>query len=198
MDKIDDRCLEFIGSKVQVLIQHGISVNLSNRVNINNKYGGTFCPSRKELKVAMGCGVYSVYAFIHEYAHFCQWQQNRTFWDTHFEQGTVPFMCWLDGFRESDVDGAFKSALKLEHDAEKIAIGMIRASKLPLCSRDYTVKANVNLLMYPFMRINRSWNNGHLHIRDDLVEPHIPKRLFTMKQLTDLKEMRKLFRQIAK
>ena len=50
MNSMHSRCLEFIGSKAQELILEGVSVYLSNKTSINNKYGGTFFLMTKCLK----------------------------------------------------------------------------------------------------------------------------------------------------
>lgn len=63
----DQHCLGFIGSIVQILIRDGFSVRLTHRKDINGMYAGSFCSHKKEFRVAMGDGMNSMAAFIHEY-----------------------------------------------------------------------------------------------------------------------------------
>lgn len=197
MDTIPSRCLEFIGSKVQELIQHGISVHLTNGRCINNKYAGTFNPFRKSLTVAMGCGSHSVYTFLHEYAHFIQYRDKTELWKYLHEEGTCKYVSWLNReitLSKSEIDAAFRNNLALEHDAETMAIGMVSTHNLPLDIACISRCANNNLLFYSWTRIRRDWNNGFTGIDDNTLEQLLPEVLQPLDYFTDMRNAKKIFK----
>jgi len=198
MDTIPSRCLEFIGSKVQELIQHGISVHLTNGRCINNKYAGTFNSHRKSLSVAMGLGNFSVYTFLHEYAHFIQYRDKNELWKHLHEEGPCKYISWLNReitLSKSEIESAFRNSLALEHDAETMAIGMALTHNLPLDVSDISRVANNNLLFYSWTRIRRDWNSGYMGVSDAIIEQHLPEVLQPLDYFTDMKNAKKIFKQ---
>lgn len=197
MDTIHPRCLEFIGSKVQELIQHGISVNLTNGRCINNKYAGTFNSHRKSLTVAMGSGNFSVYTFLHEYAHFIQYRDKNELWKYLHEEGTAKYISWLQReitLSKADIESAFRNTLALEHDAETMAVSMALTHSLPLDIAGISRCANNNLLFYSWTRIRRDWNGGFIGVDDDTLEQNLPEVLQPLDYFTDMKNTKNIFK----
>lgn len=197
MQDIHPRCLEFIGSKVQELIRNGISVYLSNGLDINNKYSGSFNGYYKTLKVAMGMGEVSVYTFIHEYAHFLQFRDKYDVWFKLHEEGTNQYSLWLNGdieLNEKEIDFAFRSVLTLEHDAESIANAIISVHQLPLDLPRLSRVANSNLLFYSWTRIKREWGNGCFPVDDGIIEQYLPSVLQPLDYFLDKRNAKSIFK----
>jgi len=197
MDTIHHRCLEFIGSKVQELIQHGISVHLTNKRVINNKYSGTFDAARNSLTVAMGQGSFSVYTFLHEYAHFIQHRDKTELWNYLHEEGTYKYINWLNRsivLSKPEIELAFRNTLALEHDAETMALSMVLTHNLPLDIAAISRCANNNLLFYSWTRIRRDWNNGFTGVCDTILEQQLPAVLQPLDYFTDMKNTKNIFK----
>lgn len=196
---INKKCLRFIGDKTAELIQHGFNVHLTNRKHINNRYSGTFDPIKKEIRVALGYGDLSVCTFLHEYAHFLQWRDRPEFWQEYFEYGMRPFLNWVSGcnYPATAVDRYFKRAVAIERDAECTAVDLMYAHKLSLDVEEYLQCANANLLLYPWVRITRSWGNGKLPENDEAMTINFPKELLSVAQVTNMRAMRAFFKQFT-
>lgn len=183
MDMIDDRCLEFIGSKTQELLRHGVTVYLSNKDNINKRYGGTFCGRTRKLSVAMDNGIRSFYDFLHEYSHFLQWKDRRLFWNTHIQE-TSNFINWattaglgIFNLTPAEIEKAVAGAITLEHDCESTAIALISSFQLPISVEAYSRQANANLLYYQWGRKHRQWAGSGPPLDEQDFIPHLPPSL---------------------
>lgn len=150
MVRFNTRCSNFIGSKVQELIQHGISVHLTNGQSIDKRFSGTFCGVRKEFRVAMGDGDNSLFTFIHEYAHFLQYKFDHAFWHKRIYDGVTPYFDWLAGaeYSRNQVKRSVRSCLELEHNCEIRVQAIIDAYSLRLDKASAATNANANLMGY--------------------------------------------------
>jgi hypothetical protein len=199
MKQIDPRCLEFIGSKVQELIQHGISVYILNKRCVNNKHAGVFSSYNKSFKVALGDASGGMHTFLHEYAHFLQYKYRSFFWKDNFDYGLALYLCWLeDGveYKSLTLNNIYNKALELERDAETLALGLISSHNLPLDLENHIYEANANLLFYPWTRLTRKCNANIFNASIDALQKYMPETLFTLDQLRDLKYMKKVFNKV--
>lgn len=197
MSDINPRCLEFIGSKVQELIQNGVSVHLTKGNCVNDKYSGNFHADSKTIRVAMGNGDHSVYTFLHEYAHYVQFRDKRELWDKLHEGGTVKYSDWLyrsKNLTKEEIEQAFRNIVALEHDAETMAISMISTHNLPLAIAQLSRTASCNLIYYAYTRIHRSWGKGHFSVCDAEVERQLPDVIQPLDFYTDMKNAKSIFK----
>lgn len=196
MHSLHPRCLEFIGSKVQELIQQGISVYLTNGQSINNKYAGSFNSEAKTLKVAMGQpDVYSMYTFLHEYAHFIQFRDKTELWDHLHSEGTDTYVRWLNReitLSKAEIESAFRNVVALEHDAEVMAVSMVSTHNLPLDIKDMSRRANCNLIFYSWTRIKRQW--GDCGVDDATLESFLPDVVPPLDYFTDMKNTKAIMK----
>jgi hypothetical protein len=198
MRSLHPRCLEFVGSKVQELIRQGISVYLTNSQSINNKYSGLFNSHTKTLKVAMGQpDEYSMYTFLHEYAHYLQFMDKPDLWKQLYKEGTETYARWLNReitLSKAEIETAFRNVLALEHDAEVTAVSMVSMHNLPLNINTMSRRANCNLLFYSWTRINRVWGSGHCGISDEDLELCLPAIIPPLDYFTDMKNTKALMK----
>lgn len=198
MNSLHPRCLEFIGSKVQELVQQGISVYLTNGRCINKKYSGLFDSHAKTLKVAMGQpDEHSMYTFLHEYAHFIQYRDKTALWDRLHETGTCLYVPWLNReitLSKSEISSAFRSLLELEHDAEVMAVSMVSTHNLPLDIRSMSRRANNNLLFYSWTRIRRKWGTCYYGVNDSDVELCLPDIIPSLDYFTDMQNTKHIMK----
>lgn len=191
MSSLHPRCLEFVGSKVQELIQQGISVYLTNGRSINNKYSGVFNPQAKTLKVAMGQpDEHSMYTFLHEYAHYIQFRDKPELWNYLHREGTDKYVRWLCReitLSKAEIESAFRNVVALEHDAEVMAVSMVSSHNLPLDINAMSRRANCNLIFYSWTRINRVWGDGYCGVNDDDLELYLPDIIPPLDYFTDMK-----------
>lgn len=191
MRSLHPRCLEFIGSKVQELIQQGISVYLTNGRSINNKYAGSFNSQSKTLKVAMGQPAeLGMYTFLHEYAHFIQFRDKPELWNRLHSGGTDTYARWLNReitLSKAEIELAFRNVLALEHDAEVMAVSMVSTHNLPLDINEMSRRANCNLIFYSWTRIKRQWGDCFCGVNDDHLELYLPDTIPTLDYFTDIK-----------
>lgn len=199
MEYINTKCLKFIGSKVQELIQHGISVYISNKPNLNKKYGGSFSSQDKIIKIAMGSGVYSMYKFVHEYAHFLQYKDKPEFWENNFISGMSYYLGWLETGESKglNIKKLFNKTLIIEHDAEQMALSIISSHNLGLDMNICIKEANANLLFYVWTRMQKKWCSGCFLGWDQSMYDRIPRNLLTLLELTDKKCMKKIFKKMG-
>lgn len=199
MNSMHSRCLEFIGSKAQELILEGVSVYLSNKTSINNKYGGTFSSYDKMFKVAMGSGDDSVFTFIHEYSHFLQFKHRPEFWNENFFNGAEIYLRWLDSgiIKGFEVEDVFSKFVTLEHDAQQIALSIVTSHSLPLNLAYCTKTANIHLLFLSWTRLSKTWNNGDFPKWHDGMTSKVPTELLPISQLTDMKQSKKILNKIG-
>ncbi len=165
-----DRIMNFIGGRTQELIRNGISVHLTYKDAINKLYGGSFCAHNKVFRVAMGNGMDSIHSFIHEYAHFLQFRNNKAFWDRKIEKGVYTFFGWLDGdaFTPAEVERSLRLTIEIEHDCEMTALKVISAYELPVDPSTYSRVCGMNLMRYHIVARDRKWTTGGYSVNDDL------------------------------
>lgn len=198
MHSLRPRCLEFIGSKVQELIQQEISVYLTNGQSINNKYAGSFNSEAKTFRVAMGQpGEQSIYTFLHEYAHYIQFRDKPELWNHLHKEGTDNYVRWLCReitLSKAEIETAFRNVVALEHDAEVMAVSMVSSHNLPLDIRAMSRRANCNLIFYSWTRIKREWGDGYCGIDDDTLESFLPDIIPTLDYFTDMKNTKAIMK----
>lgn len=198
MSSLHPRCLEFIGSKVQELIQQGVSVYLTNGWSINNKYSGSFSSQTKTFRVAMGqSGEQSIYTFLHEYAHYIQFRDKPELWNHLHKEGTDNYVRWLCReitLSKAEIETAFRNVVALEHDAEVMAVSMVSSHNLPLDIRAMSRRANCNLIFYSWTRIKREWGDGYCGIDDDTLESFLPDIIPTLDYFTDMKNTKAIMK----
>lgn len=198
MSSLHPRCLEFIGSKVQELIQQGVSVYLTNGWSINNKYSGSFSSQTKTFRVAMGqSGEQSMYTFLHEYAHYIQFRDKPELWNHLHKEGTDNYVRWLCReitLSKAEIETAFRNVVALEHDAEVMAVSMVSSHNLPLDIRAMSRRANCNLIFYSWTRIKREWGDGYCGIDDDTLESFLPDIIPTLDYFTDMKNTKAIMK----
>lgn len=198
MNTLHPRCLQFIGSKVQELIQQGISVYLTNGQSINKKYAGSFDSQAKTLKVAMcQTGAYSMYTFLHEYAHYIQFRDKTELFKQLQMEGTDTYMRWLNRevtLSKAEIENAFKNVLALEHDAEVMAVSMVSTHNLPLDINEMSRRANCNLLFYSWTRIKRQWGDCCCGVDAATLESFLPDIVPTLDYFTDMKNTKNIMK----
>jgi hypothetical protein len=145
----------------------------------------------------MGSGNFSVYTFLHEYAHFIQYRDKNELWKYLHEEGTAKYISWLQReitLSKADIESAFRNTLALEHDAETMAVSMALTHSLPLDIAGISRCANNNLLFYSWTRIRRDWNGGFIGVDDDTLEQNLPEVLQPLDYFTDMKNTKNIFK----
>jgi hypothetical protein len=174
---IDQRCLDFIGSKTQELLQHGVTVYLSNKSSVNGMYGGTFCGRTMKLSVAMNNGIRSFYDFVHEYSHFLQCRDRLSFWNAHIDHVNT-YLNWVSNpnldLSARQVNRAVKGTIALEHDCELTAVTLLRTFNLPVDIAAYCRQANANMLYYQWGKKHRRWGANGPAISEEEFALHLP------------------------
>jgi hypothetical protein len=123
---------------VRELLDHGFSVLLHNKDNIDG-YGGWFGAEEGEeefvvaLKHTMGFEI-----LIHEYCHFLQWKYDRKLWDKSqltydilFDWINYPIFVYSHfikdcKFSDEEIDQSLHDILEIEHDCEKRALKLLK------------------------------------------------------------------------
>lgn len=185
MANLSFRCSHFVGSKVQELIRHGISVHLIREATVDKRFSGTFCGVRKEFKVAMGDADNSIYTFIHEYAHFLQFKYSNAFWHKRIYDGITPYFDWLSGGQYTDrqLKKAVRSCLELEHDCEIRVQAIIDAYALRLDKEACALSANANLMGYVWGMRHRT--HGPMPISHDKMCKLFPGYVMPIRSFTN-------------
>jgi hypothetical protein len=114
----------------------------------------------------------------HEFGHFEQFLEKHPDWD----HSAFDLQEWLDGKVErdyADIENLVRGLQRLEHDAERRALGYIRKHRLtdPIA---YARKANRYVLSFEIARRYRVWPN----IGDEYLD-HFPDRLIPLRRIGD-------------
>jgi len=151
-----DTKLSFTLKVVKELLNHGFSVDLRQKENIDG-YGGWFGDDEgeEEFVVAMKHPM-SFEILIHEYCHFLQWKTDRSFWDSTIEHYDTLFN-WINdktlNVSEEDLDKSFNCILSIEHDCEKRVLRLVKNNPIEDFDIDKYKRA-VNAYLWSY-HINR-------------------------------------------
>lgn len=181
----DQHCLGFIGSIVQILIRDGFSVRLTHRKDINGMYAGSFCSHKKEFRVAMGDGMNSMAAFIHEYSHYRQWKSwESARWEDISVNGLDVYFDWAAGGKcgYRALNKAVSKVLELEHDCEIRAMEFIRCFNLPIKLPEYARRANAYLMLYA-CKMRGVLDDKHISIAE--LADSMPDQLMELSQFNN-------------
>ena len=181
----DRHCLNIIGDIVKILIQEGFSVTLTHRKHINGMYAGSFSSHKKEFKVAMGDGMNSMAAFMHEYCHYRQWKSWKPGrWDDISVNGLDVYFDWAAGGKcgYRALNKAVSKVLELEHDCEVRAMEFIRCYSLPIKLPEYARRANAYLMLYA-CKMRGVLDDKHISIAE--VADSMPDQLMELSQFNN-------------
>jgi len=182
--KVPAACWQFIGEKTAELVSDGVDVCLSNGSLVGSKrrYKGCFCGNTKQLKVAMGNGLRSVYVFIHEYAHYLQWKDRRIRFDEGIE-GITAVRDLIDNKKDlrsiskKDWIAIAKNldkVISMEHECEVIASALITSHNIPIDIHAYSQYANMQIMLYSLFKKYRVWGLNKLGLDEDWLASNLP------------------------
>ncbi len=171
-----DTKLSFTLKVVKELLNHGFSVDLRQKENIDG-YGGWFGDDEgeEEFVVAMKHPM-SFEILIHEYCHFLQWKTDRPFWNSTIEDYDTLFN-WINdktlNVSEEDLDKSFNCILSIEHDCEKRVLRLVKNNPIEDFDIDKYKRA-VNAYLWSY-HINRELRIRPVRpIYSDRVMSHMP------------------------
>lgn len=148
------------------LFEAGVYLDATDADHIE-KCGGWFADGDEDgepiLAIATGNNTWAE-TFMHEFSHFCQWQDNAEVWTAgrlpDGTNGSDLVALWYDGFielTEEHLDLYFQPILDVELDCEKRTVQMIQDLDLPFDTGLYTRQANAYLLGHSELRRRRRW-----------------------------------------
>lgn len=154
---------DFIAKAVSELIDDGFSLKLMMEKSIDGKYGGWFGSEKdeKEFVVAMKHNC-AFEIFVHEYSHYLQWKERRSFFNKKSKGCNILFD-WLDGkkYSEKVISKAIQDTIELEWDCEQTAVRLIKKYKLDIDIDTYIRGANCYLFFYHTVhKLNKWTSNG--------------------------------------
>lgn len=165
----------FILKSVRNLLNHDFSVLLYNTEKLEDNCGG-YCwiddsENKREFAVAMKHHM-GFEIFIHEYCHFLQWRDKRSFWNNSIENYDIVFD-WIEDLTlktsEEDLQRGLKSILDIEHDCETMVLKLVKNNPIEDFDTSKYIKAsNAYLLNYHLMKELRQKPNNPIYTKDVL------------------------------
>jgi len=155
LEKASIKCI--LAPTTYVTVEGGVRVN------------GYFDESEGVLKVAVNKPEEEWFSiFVHEYAHFCQCQENCKAWRNTIINGVDicdTLFLWVkhkNNYPLKTVKLHMARTRDIEADCEKRTVDLIHKYKLPLNPLQYIAQANSYLYFYNYSVIKRRWwKKGH-------------------------------------
>jgi len=152
----------------------GGTINMANSRSVtytldDSEVNGYWDHNRMELACAIGQPQENwLPIFVHEYAHFTQWQEQCETWvkaemPMGDEETKVTYSDlmweWMEGsyFPVSQIKGSLDAARELEADCERRSLKLIKKFQLPICTKFYAKKSNAYVHFYNAIFRFKKW-----------------------------------------
>lgn len=144
--------MSFMMKCVKELLNHGFSVMLHKKDNLNG-YGGWFGTDEGEEEFVVALDHHMGFEiFIHEYCHFLQWKTDRKFWDDSSEHYDTLFD-WIENKEmiasEENLQSSLNTILSIEHDCERRVLKLIDLNPVEGFDKDKYIRA-VNAYLWSY------------------------------------------------
>lgn len=141
---------------VNNLLQEGFSVFLHNKEHLDG-YGGWLEADGEDRELAVAVKHHMGFEILlHEYCHFLQYKNDRSFWDKSSEKYDLLFD-WATGeVKEAEEDALNESLemiIRIEHDCERRALKIVELNPIEdFDTVKYKKAVNAYLWSYHIMR----------------------------------------------